>query len=502
MKNFVGILSSAFLVTIPALSVFAQTLPDAGSELQKQERLEQFRRLPDQIPEKKERVTPAPKPAADTVTVFVKDFVFTGSITVFSPDELRQIVAPYVNRNNSLDDIQAAVDAVTNAYQTQGYILGRAVLPPQEITDGIITIEVYEGILDSDESGIRINGTDIRIREERVRGILSSAVKQGQALEEKALERGVLLISDLPGIHASANLEKGNSPGTTRIVLDVTESPVLRPAVSIDNTGSRLTGEYRSTFDLDINDNFGYGEQISVTGQKSLGAGDYQYLKVEGSVPLGNNGFRLSSSLRRLEYKAGKEFASLDSEGTATLWTVDGHYPVIRQRSTSLYTNIGVEYKKLIDSSLGSTTNHRVIRHVKAGLTATHVDDFLEGGFTIASVNGYKGHADLKGNDASFAADQGANGADTHGTYEKLMFDVRRIQRASDDFYVIADISGQVASGNLTSSEKFQLGGVSGVRAYPGGEGSGDNGILASIEGRYMLMSGTPVGDVRLSAFL
>ncbi len=102
---------------------------------------------------------------------------------------------------------------MTNAYQTQGYILGRAVLPPQEITDGIITVEVYEGILDSDESGIRINGTDLRIREERVRGILSSAVKQGQALEEKALERGVLLISDLPGIHASANLEKGNSPG-------------------------------------------------------------------------------------------------------------------------------------------------------------------------------------------------------------------------------------------------------------------------------------------------
>ncbi len=175
---------------------------------------------------------------------------------------------------------------------------------------------------------------------------------------------------------------------------------------------------------------------------------------------------------------------------------------MIRQRLTSLYTNIGAEYKKLIDSSLGSTTNHRVIRHVKAGLTATHVDDFLEGGFTIASVNGYKGHADLKGNDASFAADQGANGADTHGSYEKLMFDVRRIQRASDDFYVIADVSGQVASGNLSSSEKFQLGGVSGVRAYPGGEGSGDNGILASIEGRYMLMSGTSVGMFGCQPFM
>ena len=45
----------------------------------------------------------------------------------------------------------------------------------------------------------------------------------------------------------------------------------------------------------------------------------------------------------------------------------------------------------------------------------------------------------------------------------------------------------QHASKNLDSSEKFSLGGVSGVRAYPSGEASGDEGYKLSFEVQYDL---------------
>ena len=45
----------------------------------------------------------------------------------------------------------------------------------------------------------------------------------------------------------------------------------------------------------------------------------------------------------------------------------------------------------------------------------------------------------------------------------------------------------QKASKNLDSSEKFLLGGATGVRAYPQGEASGDSGYLANAELRYSL---------------
>jgi hemolysin activation/secretion protein len=48
----------------------------------------------------------------------------------------------------------------------------------------------------------------------------------------------------------------------------------------------------------------------------------------------------------------------------------------------------------------------------------------------------------------------------------------------------------QRANRNLDSSEKLNLGGASGVRAYPGAEGSGADGQTLSLEARWRLPSG------------
>jgi hemolysin activation/secretion protein len=43
-------------------------------------------------------------------------------------------------------------------------------------------------------------------------------------------------------------------------------------------------------------------------------------------------------------------------------------------------------------------------------------------------------------------------------------------------------INSQSANKNLDSAEKFSLGGAQGVRGYPSGEGSGDEGMVAQLE--------------------
>jgi hemolysin activation/secretion protein len=45
-------------------------------------------------------------------------------------------------------------------------------------------------------------------------------------------------------------------------------------------------------------------------------------------------------------------------------------------------------------------------------------------------------------------------------------------------------LSGQFASKNLDVSEKMELGGMSGVRAYPEGEAYADQGYLLTLEAR------------------
>ena len=49
-------------------------------------------------------------------------------------------------------------------------------------------------------------------------------------------------------------------------------------------------------------------------------------------------------------------------------------------------------------------------------------------------------------------------------------------------------LNGQQAGKNLDSSEKFSLGGPTSVRAYPSGEGSGDEGYRGTLELRHTMM--------------
>ena len=61
-----------------------------------------------------------------------------------------------------------------------------------------------------------------------------------------------------------------------------------------------------------------------------------------------------------------------------------------------------------------------------------------------------------------------------------------RQQSLGERLSVYLSLSAQRAGKNLDSSEKFVLGGVNGVRAYPQGEASGDSGYVATVEARYV----------------
>lgn len=63
------------------------------------------------------------------------------------------------------------------------------------------------------------------------------------------------------------------------------------------------------------------------------------------------------------------------------------------------------------------------------------------------------------------------------------------------------DASAQTSNKNLDTSEKLSLGGISAVRAYPSGEGSGDQGYHLSLEGKYLLIPNTFIGNVGASIF-
>jgi hemolysin activation/secretion protein len=70
-----------------------------------------------------------------------------------------------------------------------------------------------------------------------------------------------------------------------------------------------------------------------------------------------------------------------------------------------------------------------------------------------------------------------------------MTYGLNRLQRFTDSTFLSVSLSGQTASKNLDSSEKFSLGGINGVRAYPQGEASGDEGLRGTVELRHNVMA-------------
>ena len=98
------------------------------------------------------------------------------------------------------------------------------------------------------------------------------------------------------------------------------------------------------------------------------------------------------------------------------------------------------------------------------------------GGITSGSIGWTLGNLKL---------DAALDTYNTLGRFNKFNLDLMRLQALPEGFSLMGRISLQSASKNLDSSEKMSLGGPGDVRAYPTGEASGDEGVLAQLELRY-----------------
>lgn len=502
-KSLVYLLLSAAVLLIPALTHAQQVVPpglDAGSILEQEKRLAPLHLPPTPPSIIKPGAEKAKPDLPGALRVRVKEIRLSGTITRFSPEALLGLVKDLIGREVALQELQQAVDRITAHYREKGYFLARAVLAQQDITEGRIIITILEGALEESpvDGGVRINGTKLRLGEERIREIIRDTVPEGKALHQGELERGLLTLNDMPGIAFSANLEPGASAGSTRLVIDVTEGPLLNPYAMFDNFGNRFTGSYRATAGLNLNDPTGSGDQLSFSGNKSVD-GDYYYVNAAYLRPVGSSGLVLGLSYNQLAYELGKELKDLQSKGEAKDVTLIARYPLLRNRFSNLFLNAAYDAKWLNNNALGTEISDKRVNVAGIGLTWYGTDGLWGGGVSQAGFTVNVGDLDLGKVRANRDADQAS--ARTNGAYRKMVFNATRLQRVTETVNVSLTTAGQLAGKNLDSSEKFILGGPTGVRAYPVSEAIGDNGMKGSAEIKWNAVRGTWAGDVQFISF-
>ncbi len=486
LKN--GLLPFALLVL--SQSLLAQQIPSAGSQLQQIPAAPTPQKAPPEI--RIERGTPpATSTAADEAKILVRNLRITGA-KAHSEAELIAVTGFTPGTELTLTDLRAMASKITTYYAKEGYFVARAYLPAQQITDNTVTIEVSEG-----QYGKIILRNQTTLSDAQAYRLLNG-LNSGDPITNDPLESRLLLLSDTPGVNVTSTLVPGATPGTSDLIVELTPGKRVSGSIDADNGGNRYTGEYRLGATVNLNNPLGLGDVASVRAVTS-GSG-LNYGRASYQVPFGKTTVGVAYS--RLEYELGKEFAPLQANGTAEIASIYAIRPLIRSRTNNLYGQLTYEARTFQDrvDVIPSVTDRKA-NVLLASLYGDHRDNLGGGGISAYSLTWSAGDLDIQ-TPAARAAD--ALSARTNGSYNKLAFSASRLQRVTDLVSLYGSISGQVASKNLDSSEKMDLGGMTGVRAYPQGEASGDEGYLATLEARLLLgkLSERVPGQVHLIGFV
>lgn len=471
-------LAIALILAPVSFSAGAATPPDAGQSLQEPRQLAP---LPTEAVQPKidlPAVSAPPKPGGPSVTL--TQVTLLGN-TLFDNAELNSALGDYVGKSFDMAGMTSLTDRIAQYYRAKGYPFVQVVLPPQEVKDGTLTIRVLEGRYGSVTAAGKDN------LPASAQPYLDALLHSGDPIQNKALERALLLLDDQPGMKISPVIRPGTAPGTGDLITNIERQSYYGGELGVDNTGNRYTGQYRAHVKLFANSPFMFGDKV--TGALTYTNERMWLGSVEYEAPLNHYGLRGSIGYARTSYQLGAQFAALDANGYANVTSAKLSYPLVRSQALNIVASGTYQYKDLEDryGTLGLVKNKRSEGLVLAA-QFDHRDRIAGGGITYGVVSWSPGRLTLDATQA--AADAGT--AQTQGSFSKVNLDIARIQKLPGEFSAYGRFSGQWANKNLDSSEQFGLGGFYGVRAYPTGEGMGAKGWLVQGELRYAMGDYTP----------
>ncbi|MCF8178221.1 MAG: BamA/TamA family outer membrane protein [Sulfuritalea sp.] len=407
-------------------------------------------------------------------------FRVTG-LTVVAADEMTDVVAPFVGKGKRFQDLLDAAAAIKRYLAGQGFFLADVIIPEQKIADGIVELQVLEGRLGKIVLEV---DPDVTISRRLLDSYLST-LQEGGLIRTADVERALFQFHDLRGIVARSSFAPGKKPGTADLTIKVSRGKRFDANIDFDANGSIYTGQHRVTAGVDGNSLLGLGELINVRATNAID-GNLRFARVSALFPVGPWGTKIGGAYMDLKFRLGTSlFAALKVNGAAQVKSLVAIHPFIRSRNTNLLLIGQSDKRNFYDIKLatGDETFKKTDVNLLA-LSGDFRDTLFGGGINIFNISYTLGELKF-GNAALEATDQA--GHKTKGLYGKTNISMSRLQAVTDRLAFFGAYSAQFTNKNLDASEKFSLGGPNAVRAYPQGEGAGDQGYFASLEARYRL---------------
>ena len=281
---------------------------------------------------------PTIDPAASQ-TKFALKTVKVQGITVLPHARIEELIEPYRGREVSLADLQALSNAITRLYADRGYGLSFAVVPEQDVTDGIVRLVAVEVYIDKVTVEMTQKSAAV-IGPRRIRDLLehqANLLKDERPVSVRHIEAMVLALNDMPGVKASVNIRRGNrGQGASHLVLSV-EATGQTYAASLDNRLRSDFGRTEFTVQAAFRSLGIVGDELALAASHSVRKRDFAFYSGRYQVPVFDTAVKAYFSASRA--RSRPTLGSLDATGF--LGEEEAYHsglmtPVYRSRATSL----------------------------------------------------------------------------------------------------------------------------------------------------------------------
>jgi hemolysin activation/secretion protein len=426
--------------------------------------------------------------------VFVREVRVVGS-TVFTPADFAPVVAPYLNRELTSEDLDALRVALTRVYVDRGYINSGAVLPDQRVADGVITYKIVEGkVTEVDVDGNRWFRTGYLRR--RV------SLGAGTPLNVNDLQNQLrLLLEDQRIARLNADLRPGVQPGEAVLGVTVEDRQPFRLALDFDNYQSPSIGAERGIVTLEDVNLTGNGDVLTARYGRSEGLNpllDFRY-----AIPVTPWDTTLAFQYRRNDYDIIEEpFRSLKIHSETEIFTASIRQPIYRTVNHDLAL-------VLIGERLSNTTTFDDGQPFPF-IPGAHNGEMIVSALRIAPEYVYRTAGQVIAARSQFSVGLDVLGAtrnDESRVPDSRFFVwlgqfqwVRRLPILDAELLFKTDI--QLTSDPLLSLEQIAVGGRYSVRGYRENTLIRDKAVLTSLELRVPVIRNVVWADyVQLAPF-
>jgi len=460
------------------LPCFAQISPQGRDQTYKQASPlrfeERFKKQPkpkaQKIPVREDNLKPMFPAELRKVKFVLQKMVIKGS-TLYSKRRFSKLFKKYMRKKISLGHVYDIAQTITNMYRNDGYILSKAVVPPQQIDRGIIRIDVIEGFVDK----VNVQGEVTGPR--KLLNWYRKKLLKSKPLLAKDLERYLLLVDDLPGLSVKSVLTPSElQPGATDLTL-ILENKKYNVGVGFDNRGSKFNGPIQFSGNGNTNSLLGLYERIGFQGAITKNPDQLMFLSGFYEMPVSSEGTKIYFSGAVSKSEPGDDLEIFDVKGDSTTFTFRATHPFIRSRAENLNAFIGFTSRNSTTEFLGDTDSKDKLRIANLGLSYDFVDSYR--GVNLLSINWSQGL------DLLDASEQGASKLSRpEGTsaFTKFSGEALRLQQLAPSWMLLGAISWQYSLEKLLASEEFGVGGSQFGRGFDSSEITGDHGVAFKLE--------------------